>query len=59
MLLDAAKCKGCSFYHFWVIKAKPKLGLRKQILNVEKTVHRKISYLLYFLFSLAPYFKQR
>ena len=23
MLLNAAKCQGCSFYHFWVIKGKP------------------------------------
>ena len=23
MLLNAAKCQGYSFYHFWVIKAKP------------------------------------
>ena len=23
MLLNAEKCQGCSFYHFWVIKGKP------------------------------------
>ena len=23
MLLNAAKCPGYSFYHFWVIKGKP------------------------------------
>ena len=23
MLLNAAKCQGCSFYRFWVIKGKP------------------------------------
>ena len=23
MLLNAAKCQGYSFYHFWVIKGKP------------------------------------
>ena len=26
MLLNAAKCQGCSFYHFWVIKRKPTGG---------------------------------
>ena len=23
MLMNSAKCQGCSFYHFWVIKGKP------------------------------------
>ena len=23
MLLNAAKCQGCSYYHFWIIKGKP------------------------------------
>ena len=26
MLLNAAKCQGCSFYRFWVIKGKPTGG---------------------------------
>ena len=28
MLLNAAKCQGYSFYHFWVIKVKPTGGLK-------------------------------
>ena len=28
MLLNAAKCQGCSFYRFWVIKGKPTGGVK-------------------------------
>ena len=28
MLLNAAKCQGYSFYHFWVVKGKPTRGLK-------------------------------
>ena len=28
MLLNAAKCQGYSFYHFWVIKGKPTPHIR-------------------------------
>ena len=28
ILLNAAKCQGCSFYRFWVIKGKPAQGIK-------------------------------
>ena len=31
MLLNAAKCQGYRFYHFWIIKGKPRMGVGGKI----------------------------
>ena len=28
MFLNVAKCQGYNFYHFWVIKGKPTMGVK-------------------------------